>query len=105
VREAVGVVDILIARETAEHRLAQQAGQQVARVPAATAFRQCRTRQIGQPERVVQFAIGKKTSVRGDATAMEFPLQAAVEIHPEGPVIRFTCWVFHPRASNPTITC
>jgi hypothetical protein len=54
---------------------------------------------------VVQFAIGKKTSVRGDATAMEFQLQAAVEIHPEGPVIRFTCWVFHPRASNPTITC
>jgi hypothetical protein len=39
VRQAVGVVDIFITGETAEHRLAQQPGQQVAGVLAAAAFR------------------------------------------------------------------
>ena len=60
--------------------------------------------QIGQPERVVQFAIGQQSGVGGDAVAVEFQLQAAVEIDPQRAVIRFTRWVFHPRAPKPSIT-
>ena len=60
---------------------------------------------IGQPERVVQFAISQQSGVGRDAAAVEFQLQAAVKIDPQRPIIRFTRWVFHTRASNPTITC
>ena len=59
------------------------------------ALRQRRASQIGQPERVVQFAERQQASVGGDAAAMEFQLQAAVEIDPQTAVIRFTRWVFH----------
>jgi hypothetical protein len=76
----------------------------VAGVLASTAFHQGRTRQIGQPERVVQFAVSEQSGVGGDPAAVEFQLQAAVEIDPQRPVISFTRWVFHPRDSNPGIT-
>ena len=62
-------VHIFIPGETAEHGLAEQAGQQMAGVLAPAAFRQRRPGQIGKAKRVVQ---------------------AAVEIDPEGPIIRFT---------------
>jgi hypothetical protein len=103
VGETLGVVDILIAGEAAEYGLAEQTGQQMAGVLATAALRQRRTGQVGQPERVVEFPVGQQPGVGGDAAAVEFQLQAAVEIDPERPIIRFTCWVFHPRASNPVI--
>ncbi|SPE35166.1 hypothetical protein SBBP1_790004 [Burkholderiales bacterium] len=37
----------------------------------------------------------KDASIGGDAAAMEFQLQAAVEIDPQRAIIRFTRWVFH----------
>ena len=81
--ETFSVVHILIAGEAAEHRLAQQAGQQVTGVLATAAFRQRRASQIGQPERIIQFAVGQQSGVGGDPAAVEFQLQAAVEIDPQ----------------------
>lgn len=104
VRQTFGIVHILLAGEASEHRLAQQSGQQVVGILATAAFQQCRTRQIGQPERIVQFAIGQKASIGGDAAAVELELQPAVEIDPQGAVIRFTRRVFHPRAPSLTTT-
>ena len=103
-RETIGVVHILIAGEAAEHRLAKQPAQQVPGVLAAAAFRQRRTRQIGQPKRIIQFAIGQQSAVRGDTATVEFQPQPPVEINPQGAIIRFTRWVFHPRASLSTTT-
>jgi hypothetical protein len=76
----------------------------VPRVLAAPALRQSRTRQIGQPERVVQFPVGQQAGVRGDAGPVEFQLQAAVEIDPQSAVIRFTRWVFHARPFDSATT-
>ena len=104
-RQTVGIVHVLVAGEATEHRLAQQAGQQVARVLATAALRQRRTRQIGQPERVVEFAVGEQSGVGGDAAAVEFQLQAAVEIDPQSAVIRFTRWVFHEPTTMTNTTC
>jgi len=67
----------------------------VAGVLAAPALQQRRTRQIGQPERVVQFAESQQARIGGYAAAMEFQLQAAVEIDSQRAIIRFTRWVFH----------
>ena len=97
--QTIGVVHVLIAGEAAEHRLAEQAGQQVPGVLAAAALGQRRASQIGQAERVVQFTVGQQPGIGGDPAAVEFQLQTTVEIDPQGPVIRFTRWVFHPRAS------
>ena len=104
-RQALGVVNVLVAGEAAEHGLAQQPGQQMAGVRAAAAFRQDVTGQIGQPQRVVEVAVGEQPGVGGDAAAVELQLQAAVEIDPQRPVIRFTRWVFHGAATEDAASC
>jgi hypothetical protein len=82
VRQTVGIVDILIAGEPAEHRLAEQPYQQMSGVLAAPTFCQHGPGQIGQAECVIQFAVGKQAGVRGDAATMEYQPQTAVEIEP-----------------------
>jgi aspartate/methionine/tyrosine aminotransferase len=36
---------------------------------------------------------------------VELQLQAAVEIDPQGPVVRFTCWVLHGAATDDAASC
>ena len=67
----------------------------MAGVLATAVFRQHRTREISQPERIVKFTVSQQSRVGGDATAVEFELQASVEIDPQRAIIRFTRWVFH----------
>ncbi len=55
----------------------------MARVRATPQVRQRRPTQIGQAENLVQLAVGQEPSVRRDLAAMEFQLQAAVEIDPQ----------------------
>jgi len=40
------------------------------------------TNHVGQPECVIEFAIGKQSSVGGNPGTMKLQLQAAVEIEP-----------------------
>ena len=63
--------------------MAQQARQEVTRVLASTQIRQHRPAEIGQAENLVQLAIGQEPSIRRDLAAVEFQLQAAVEIDPQ----------------------
>ena len=44
---------------------------------------QHRPAEIGQAENLVQLAIGQEPSIGGDLAAVEFQLQAAVEIDPQ----------------------
>jgi hypothetical protein len=83
-----------------EHGLAQQPGQEVAGVPTAAAFRQDAAGRLGQPQRIVELAVGEQPGVGGDAAAVELQLQAAAEIDPQRPVIRFTRRVFHGAATD-----
>ena len=46
-------------------------------------------------ESVIEFSIGKKTSVSGDLGAVELQLQAAVKIDPKAPLFRFAHRVRH----------
>ena len=98
-RQAIGVVHILVAGETAEHGLTEEPGQQVAGILATAAFRQHRSGEISEAKRVIQFSVDQDAGIGGDAAAVEFQLQPTVEIDPENAVIRLTRWVFHPRAS------
>jgi hypothetical protein len=56
---------------------------------ATATVRERRPGKIGQPEHGIQFTICKQPGVRGDPTAVELQPQTAVEIHPDGAVIRF----------------
>src|SRR5215212_1501817 len=62
-------------------------------------------RQIDQPQRIVEVAVGEQPGVGGDAAAVELQLQAAVEIDPQGPVVRFTRRVFHGAATEDAASC
>jgi hypothetical protein len=58
------------------------------------------TGHVGQRHRVVQLAIGQKSSIRGDHRIAELEPQSAVEIEPQRPAIRFTRWVHHAPPSG-----
>ena len=94
--EPVGVVDILVAGETPIDGLAKETDDAVPAVPASAAIREHAARQCGQPERVVQFAISEQPRVGGHPRSVELQFQAAVEMGPEWPMIRFTLRVPHP---------
>ncbi len=55
--------------------------------------------QFGQSKRVIELAVGKKTTI-GDVAAGEFQLQAPVAIDPERLQFRFTHRVRHDRAPS-----
>jgi hypothetical protein len=93
-----------IVREAAECQLAKQPCQQVTNVLAPAALRRLGTRQVGWHEHIIKFAMGRQSGARGDPAALEFQLQALVEINPKRAIIRFTRWVLHQRASNPATT-
>jgi len=77
----------------------------VTSVLAAATFRERRACQIGQPKRGIQFTVGQQTGVGSNPAAVELQPQAAVEIDPQGTIIRFTRWVFHAREPHPPTTC
>ena len=82
--------DIPFSGQVSNHRLAQQARQQVARVLATPQARQRRTSQITQVKNFVQLAIGQEPGVRRDLAAVKFQLQAMVEIDPQMRLSGFT---------------
>jgi hypothetical protein len=94
-RQAIGVVHILISGQTTEHRLPQQRGQQTPGVPAVVAFRGGCTGQVGKSESVVQLPIRQQPGAVGDAPAVALELQVTVDIDPQGNVLRFTRRVVH----------
>ena len=69
--EPLGVVDILVASESTEHRLSKQSAQRMARVPATAAVEELRDRHGGEPEGVIQLAVSEQTAVRGDLGAVK----------------------------------
>ena len=87
--QAVGVVHVLIATEAAEDGLAKQSCQRMPAVLAGARVIETIANHVGQPERVIEFAIGEQSGVGGDPGAMKLELQAAVEFKPQRLVLRF----------------
>ena len=91
--EAFGVVDILVAGQSAVDRLAQEGEQAVLGVLSGAGVVQAGRRRRGQAEGVVEFAVGEESGVAGDGGAVELQLDLAVEIDAEGVVLAVTHWV------------
>jgi hypothetical protein len=72
----------------------------VAGVLATAAVEELRDRHVGEPEGIVEFAVGKQASVRGNPCSMEFDLDAAIESGSQRGLFGFTRPVAR---SNPVI--
>jgi hypothetical protein len=101
--EPLGIVDVFVAGEPAVDRLAQQARQMVADVPATPPLAKHRGRQRGQAEDVVQLAVCEQTAIGRDPGTVELELDAAVEGDPKR-LARFTRRVRHPRLAPPVLS-
>src|SRR5215468_12469679 len=66
--QALGIVHVLVSGKPTEHGLPQQTDQRMAAVLASARVGEHLTRQRGQPERIVKFAIGEQPSIGGDQT-------------------------------------
>ena len=82
--ETFGVVDILVAGQSAVDRLPQQSRQGVLLVLSEAGVVQDGRGRTGQFEGVVEFTIGEKSGIAGDGRAVEFQLELAVEFEAEG---------------------
>ena len=104
-RQAISVVRILIAGQSTGHRPTKQPSQQVAGVLATAALRQHCTCEISEAERVIQFSMDQDAGIGSGAAAVEYQLQAAVEIDPQNAINRFARWVFHAPTTMINATC
>ncbi len=94
--EAVGIVHVLVAGQTAEHGLAELGHETVPTVHPGARVDQRIGGQRGQAERVVEFPECEQTGVGRDARAVELQPQAAVEIEAETHLLAFTRRIPHP---------
>src|SRR6516225_11097186 len=103
--EALGIVYVLVSGKPTEHGLPQQTDQRMAAVLASARIGEHLTRQRGQPERIVKFAIGEQPTIGGDHGAAKLEHQAAVKIEPNSIRSRFTPWVGHGRLARSRVRC
>jgi hypothetical protein len=87
--------------------LAEQPDQLVARVPTTAPVEQFSDRHVGEPEGVVELAVGEQAAIGGDPGAVELELDPAVENGPQRELFGFTRCAPHVRdpslASNTMI--
>src|SRR5215831_4099907 len=102
--EALGIVHVLVSGKPTEHGLPQQTDQRMAAVLASARIGEHLTRQHGQPEHIVKFAIGEQPGIGGDHGAAKLEHQAAIKIEPDGIRFRFTRWVRHRRLPSSRIS-
>ena len=93
--QTAGIVHIIVSAKPAKDRLTELPRHAVPSVLACTVVAENIPGHLGKFESVIEFSIGKKTSVRGDLGAVELQLQAAVKIDPKAPLFRFTHRVRH----------
>ena len=105
VAQTLGVVHILVSGKTTKHRLPQQTDQCMAAVLAGARVGEQLARHRGQPECVVEFAIGQQSRIGGDHGAAKLEHQAAVKIEPNSIRFRFTRRVRHDRLARSRISC
>src|SRR4051812_30588343 len=89
-RQPVGIVHILVARQAPEDRLAELAQQGMASVRAGAGVREDISSGLAQTKDIVEFAAGQQTAIRRDLRSVELQLETAVERQPKINTLRFT---------------
>ena len=99
-REPLGIVDILIARNAAVDGLAQQVRQRKLRVLPVPRVGQVLGDEITEAQTFVQLAHQNQAAVGGDPRSLEIDLQRSVEGELKWPVLSLTHWVLTSGASS-----
>ena len=102
--KAVGVVDVLVAGEPREERLAEHAREAMPAVLARARIGDEVCGEVGQAEGVIQFPVEQQASVGADRRAMERELHRAVEFEPQRPGLLFTLRVRCHHAAPSSLT-
>lgn len=90
-----GIIHILIPGEPPEHGLPQHSNESMPAIPASARVGENVARHRGKTERVIEFPISEQSGVGGHHRSAKLEQQAAVEIDPESPIVRFTRRVRH----------
>ena len=102
--EPVGIVYIVVPAKATENGLAELPDKTVATVLSTTGVREHVSDNLGQLNRIIEFAVRQQPSVGGDLGTEELQLQPTVKIQPQNPVFRFTHRVSYINTPNPPIT-
>ena len=103
--QTVGVVDVFIAGQAAEHRLAELGEQGVSAVATRPAVGQRLTGKLAQSQSVVQFTKRQQARVGRHPRSVELQLQSGVEIDPQVAPIGLTRRSSHPPPRKQPSTC
>jgi hypothetical protein len=103
--QASGIIHILVSGEATENGLTQQTDKRMAAVLTGARIGERIACNHRQAEHVIEFAIGQQSGIRGHHGAAKLEHQAAVEIEPENPIVRFTRRVRHNWSLNARIRC
>jgi hypothetical protein len=76
----------------------------MAGVLATAAVEELRGRDLGEPQSIVEFAVGEQTAVGGDPRPVEFELDPAIESGPQRQLFGFTRHIRHNRIPSPAPT-
>ena len=84
--QAVGVVHVFVATEAAKDRLTKQSRQRVLAVLAGARVNQLIANHVRQPECVIEFTVGKQSSVGSDFGTVKLKLEPTVKIQPQNSI-------------------
>ena len=99
------VVDVLLAGETTENRLTNEARLFVADIPATSTIAEHGCGEIRETKRAVQLTIRYQASVGRDAGTVELELDPAVEAQPQMRLLAFTLRVRHSTPALSPLSC
>lgn len=88
VTQALGIVDIFVAGEPAEHRLSQQPDQRVSPILASARVGEHVARHPAETDSVVEFPVGQQSGIGRDPRTMELNVHVTVEIEPNSPLTK-----------------
>jgi len=77
------IIDILTATKAPKRRLAKHVRHDMPAVLACARINQNVTDHVGQTEGIIEFTVGKQSSVGGDPGTMKLQLKATVKIKPQ----------------------
>ena len=95
--QSVGVVDVLVAGEPAEDRLARKGDDAVQSVVAVARVDDMLAHQLVKTQHVIQLAVEQQTAIGADRRAVELDTNATIEIEPSALRFAFTRKVRHRR--------
>lgn len=95
--EIVGIVDVLVTREPAEDRLAQEGDDTVQPVVTGPGVDEMIAHQLMKTQHVVELAIEQQAAIGADCRAVELDANTAIKIQPSALRLAFTRKVRHRR--------